>query len=143
MSFMFDGCNNLTSLNVSSFNTKKPEATEAMFRNCTSLKILDLRIFTTDTLGRGGSISEMFANATALQRVIVDDSWAINFALAMPGTDGIFAGCTSIISGNGTTYDASKVSSKYAHIDGATLLFFGAQPGYFTSETQAKALGLL
>ena len=41
MNFMFDECRNLSNLDVSSFNTKKVETMEYMFKNCTSLTTLE------------------------------------------------------------------------------------------------------
>ncbi len=143
MAFMFDGCSSLTSLNVSSFDTQVLESTEAMFRNCSRLEILDLRSFSATKMGNGGSASQMFADCTSLKRIIVDDSWNIGIWFYMVTTKDVFTGCTNIIGGNGTTYDATKVDSDQMYIDGNALPIWGTTNHYFTSETQAKNLGLL
>ena len=56
MSFMFNYCQKLIELDLSSFNTSKVTTMYAMFRNCSNLKILDMRNFdmtnvTTDNFG--------------------------------------------------------------------------------------------
>ena len=39
----------------------------------------------------------------------------------------MFTGCTSLVGGQGTVYDSTKVDKTYARIDGGT-----SSPGYFT-----------
>jgi hypothetical protein len=41
----------------------------------------------------------------------------------------MFTGCTNLVGGNGTVYDANHVDHTYAHIDGGT-----SNPGYFTDK---------
>ena len=41
----------------------------------------------------------------------------------------MFKDCTSLVGGQGTTYDADHVDAEYAHIDGGT-----SNPGYFTDK---------
>ena len=45
---MFLGCNNLTSLDVSNFNTSEVTTMRGMFQNCTKLTSLDLNNFNTN-----------------------------------------------------------------------------------------------
>lgn len=47
MSYMFDGCANLSMLNVSSFNTSNVTNMAQMFFSCTRLTTLDLSSFET------------------------------------------------------------------------------------------------
>lgn len=50
MAFMFSGCEALTSVDVSSFNTAKVTSMDRMFNQCRSLTSLDLRSFNTTKL---------------------------------------------------------------------------------------------
>ena len=40
----------------------------------------------------------------------------------------MFSGCTSLVGGQGTTYDADHIDAEYAHIDGGP-----SNPGYLTA----------
>ena len=54
---MFSGCNNLTTLNLSSFNTSKVCDMDWMFRDCTKLKTITVSNKWTTT-----NINNMFLN---------------------------------------------------------------------------------
>ena len=41
----------------------------------------------------------------------------------------LFAGCTNLVGGKGTTYNSSHIDKAYARIDGGT-----SAPGYFTEK---------
>ncbi len=41
----------------------------------------------------------------------------------------MFYGCTSLVGGQGTTYEANHIDKAYAHIDGGP-----SDPGYFTDK---------
>ena len=49
----------------------------------------------------------------------------------MSSTD-MFANCTNLKGGNGTTYNSSKTDKTYARIDGGT-----SSPGYFTGDAKS------
>ena len=46
----------------------------------------------------------------------------------------MFAGCTNIVGGRGTTYDASHTDKAYAHIDGGS-----SNPGYLSGKSTSEA----
>ena len=46
----------------------------------------------------------------------------------------MFYNCTSLVGGQGTTYDANHIDKTYAHIDGGP-----SNPGYFTEKPEAYA----
>ena len=95
-SYMFHGCNKLTSLNVSSFDTSKVTNMRYMFQNSKDLKTIYVsNKFNTDT--------------------VIDST-------------NMFTSCTSLVGGNGTTYDSTKIDKTYARIDTAST------PGYFTAK---------
>ena len=57
-------------------------------------------------------------------RWLVSDEWS-NVSLQYSGR--MFAGCNSLVGGQGTTYDEGHVDGNYAHIDGGP-----SNPGYLT-----------
>ena len=127
MHYMFDGCSSLTSLDVSSFNTANLETTAYMFYGCSSLTSLDLSSFNTSEVY---FMFYMFQGCTNLRTIYVGDGWS---TAAVTSSSGMFDGCTSLVGGMGTAYDANHVDKAYAHIDGGT-----ANPGYL-SEKPAEA----
>ena len=123
MAWMFGGCKNLTSLDLSHFNTSKVTDMGAMFPSCKSLTSLDLSSFNTSKVT---TISWMLSNCTNLRTIYVGNGWS---TAAVEYSNNMFYGCTSLVGGQGTTYDASHVDKAYAHIDGGP-----SNPGYFTAK---------
>ena len=119
MSSMFYGCSQLKELNVSGLRTENVESMESMFRGCTSLTTLDLRSFDTRSLAEA---SNMFWGCTALRTIYCNGTWSC------PSSSGMFEGCTSLVGGNGTTYNAQVTDVTRARPDTR------AVPGYFTSK---------
>lgn len=131
MQGVFDDCTSLTSLDLSSFNTSSALQMHYMFRNCTSLTKLDLSSFNT---GNVTQMREMFRNCGNLKTIWVGSGF--DTAKVLNGKD-MFANCTSLVGGNGTTYDSSKTDKTYARIDRGT-----ENPGYFTGDlTTLSATG--
>ncbi|WP_297959849.1 BspA family leucine-rich repeat surface protein [uncultured Ruminococcus sp.] len=122
---MFYNCTNLKSLNISCFDTFEVLDMNAMFASCSALTELDLRSFDTENVG---DMEGMFENCSSLRTIYVSDKWTVeNVSYS---TD-MFAGCVSLVGGNGTVYNSSKRNKRYAHIDKAD------DPGYL-SERIAK-----
>ncbi len=120
---MFYECSNLASLDVSSFNTAKVRDMRGMFQGCSKLTSLDLSSFNTARVGHMGM---MFLGDSHLSTIYVGSSWStesINYSAEM------FLDCTSLVGGQGTTYDPNHVDGEYAHIDGGP-----SNPGYFTAK---------
>ena len=63
MSYMFSGCNSLTSLDLSNFDTSAVTYMDGMFYDCYSLTSLDISNFNTSAVT---NMSYMFLNCTAL-----------------------------------------------------------------------------
>ena len=121
---MLAKCPSLTSLDLTNLNTANVTSMTAMFDGCSSLTTLDLTSFNT---AKVTSIMEMFRNCSSLTTIFVGSEWT---TAALTGTSSdAFLGCTSLVGGQGTTYDANHVDDAYAHIDGGT-----SNPGYFTAE---------
>ena len=129
MSLMFQNCYLLTSLDLSHFNTSKVTDMGGMFSNATSLTSLDLSSFNTSKVTNMGW---MFNQCSNLRTIYVGNGWS---TAAVTSSTNMFSGCTSLVGGQGTTYNASNPKDKtYAHIDGGT-----SNPGYFTAATEAYA----
>ena len=122
MAWMFFYCSNLTSLDFSHFNTSKVNSMYNMLGYCQSLTSLDLSSFNTSQVI---SMSSMFDHCANLQTIYVGDGW--NTAAVTISPD-MFKDCTSLVGGQGTTYNASHIDKAYAHIDGGP-----SNPGYFTA----------
>ena len=150
MVWMFSGCYSLTSLDLSSFNTSKVTSMESMFDNCASLTSLDLSSFSTSQVtnmeymfhdcreltsvdlssfntSQVTNMEYMFANCFSLRAIYVGSGWTTASVIE---SFGMFSYCTSLVGGQGTTYDAEHVDAAYAHIDGGPI-----NPGYFTEKS--------
>ena len=121
---MFSGCSGLTNLDVSGFKTPNVTDMSYMFWDCSGLTSLDLRGFDTSNVK---DIRLMFYRCYGLTNIYVDDDW--NTA-RVTNSDAMFGDCTSIVGGNGTTYNHQKISAEYARIDKP------GQPGYFSPKEQ-------
>ena len=121
MHMMFNGCSKLTSLDVSSFKTDNVVGMYGMFSECTGLTSLDLSSFNTAS---ATDMGYMFFSNVGLKTIYVGNGWSTN---AVTSSDDMFTGCTALVGGEGTTYDASHVDAGYAHIDEGP-----SNPGYLT-----------
>ena len=128
MDYMFYGCEKLTSVDLSHFNTSKMTTMNMMFNGCSVLTSLDLRGFYTANVS---NISYMFFNCNKLRTIFVGEGWNTT---DVTDSDFMFYGCTSLVGGQGTTFDPRHVDKAYAHIDGGP-----SNPGYFTEWKEAYA----
>ena len=129
MNGMFSDCASLTNINLSGFGTAHANDMNSMFSGCSSLTTLDLSSFDTSYLL---SAEFMFFGCTSLQTIYVGDAWDVS---DLEESDAMFAFCTNLVGGQGTTYDQAHVNKAYAHIDGGA-----SNPGYLT-EKPAFLLG--
>ena len=121
MAFMFQACQAITSFDASGFDTSKVTTLKGMFTGCIALQVIDLSIFDT---ARVTDMSGMFYSDSNLETVYASDKFVTD---AVTKGMGMFLSCTSLVGGNGTTYDANHVDAEYARIDTAET------PGYFTA----------
>ena len=94
-----------------------------MFHNCTSLTHLDVSSFDTSNVTE---MERMFGDCSVLTTIYVSDKWNTNAATS---SYAMFINCTSLVGGNGTTFNASYIDKTYARVDTAST------PGYFTKKT--------
>ena len=96
-----------------------------LFSGCTSLTSLDLSSFNTSNVTI--KMSSMFYNCYNLRTIYVGSGWS---TAAVTSSTNMFFNCTSLVGGQGTTWNESNPTDKtYAHIDGGT-----SNPGYFTAK---------
>ena len=124
MNSMFRGCTGLTSLDLSHFNTGNVTDMNRMFWDCTGLTSLDLSNFNTANVT---DMSRMFQDCSNLVTIDVSNQWTTDAVTTDNHSAYMFSGCTSLVGGQGTTYDENHVDKAYAHIDGGP-----SNPGYLT-----------
>ena len=119
MGNMFRGCAALITLNLSNFDTADVTSMANMFYECAALTMLNLSNFDTANVT---TMANMFIHCAQLTTIYGGD-WIKKPSLV---STGMFTQCTSIVGGNGTTYNSLSSSATYARIDRA------GTPGYFT-----------
>lgn len=90
-----------------------------MFRNYSSCTFISFKNFDVTEVEY---IDEMFFGCNSLTTIYSDD-WDISHLFS----SNMFYGCTSLVGGNGTTYNSSHTNGEYARIDRV------GTPGYFTA----------
>ena len=130
---MFMNCKALTELNLKKFKTDKAEYITGLLYGCSSITELDLSSFNTSKVQ---VFTQMFYNCTNLKTIYVSEyneatntGWTTKNAT---NSTGMFAGCTSLVGGNGTVFDSAHTDKGYAIIDKE------GQPGYFTNITDKQ-----
>ena len=121
MGSMFNYCSSLTSLDVSTLNTANVTKMNKMFMGCSKLTSLNLINFDTHKVE---TMEGMFQDSYGLKAIYVGNNWSTE---AVTASDYMFAGCTSLVGGAGTTFSTSHVDAAYAHLDGGT-----DNPGYLS-----------
>lgn len=117
---LFRNCANLLTISYSDFDVSEAISLNYMFFNCPSLTSIDLSKFNTSNVEYS---QLLFGNCSNLQTINVSNDFATSQILY---SNGMFSNCTSIVGGNGTTYDSTHINKEYARIDAV------GTPGYFT-----------
>ena len=150
---MFALCIALEDVDVSSFNTSNVVSMRQMFAYCFAQKTLDLSSFDTSNVqymdGMFNSDPEMLSYlfteenpevTPQLTTIYVSSKWNTD---AVESGRSIFYGCTSLVGGAGTVYNASFYEEnpsgedvQYARIDGGT-----EAPGFFTEKVISAIIG--
>ena len=104
-------------------NTSEVTNMVEMFSGCKKLTSIDLSGFNTAQVT---DMNAMFQGCNNLTTIKVSNEWTTSNV-----SDGanMFVGCSALVGGNGTTYDANHVDKTYAIIDGKN-----GNPGYLTIE---------
>ncbi len=104
MSWMFQGCNNLTSLDLSSFNTSQVTNMRNMFYNCNSLTDLDLTHFDTSQVT---TMSQMFYGCSNLTNLDLNSFNTGNVI----DIGSMFYNCNSLTDLDLSHFDTSQVTA--------------------------------
>ena len=142
MRSMFEALYNLTSLDVSSFDTSNVTNMSWMFWACLNLETLDLSSFNTSKVTdmsymfTDRDYSGNFQGTPKLKTIYVskyneetNTGWTTKNVTI---SDYMFTNCTSLVGGNGTTYDSVHQDKEYARIDK-----YG-EPGYLTNKNPVE-----
>ena len=107
MSYMFYDCSNLTSLDLSNFNTSNITDMGDMFSGCTGLTSLYLSNFDTSSVT---DMSYMFSNCKALTSLGLSSFDTSNVTSMMS----MFFNCSSLTNLDLSNFNTSKVTSMYS-----------------------------
>ncbi len=156
MNNMFYICNNLESLNLSSFNTSKVTSMQTflysnklksldlssfdtsnvtnmnqMFGYCENITKLDLSNFDTSNVT---DMSQMFWQDAMLKAIIVSSDFKVD---QVTESEDMFTGCSSLKGCKGTTISENTENISYARIDNPP-----DNPGYFSDVYYAQVSGM-
>ena len=104
---MFQFCKNITSLDLSEFNTSNVTDMDYMFLNCSSLTSLDVRNFNTSNVT---NISSMFDSCRSLTSLDVSNFNTSN----VRSMSYMFSNCSSLTSLDVSNFDTSNVTNMYS-----------------------------
>ena len=104
MDRMFINCNNLTSLDVSSFNTSKVTSMSDMFNSCSNLTSLDVSSFDTSNVTNMSGMFGYCNNLTSLDVSSFNTSNVIRM-------DSMFIFCSDLTSLDVSSFDTSNVTN--------------------------------
>ncbi len=100
---MFQSCTSLKSLNLSSFNTSKVKQMRYMFKNCESLTALDLSCFNTENVKDYEYMFHSCKSLTALDLSSFNSKEILNTSL-------MFTGCIALKTIDISSFDTSKTT---------------------------------
>ena len=112
---MFEGCNSLTSLDLSSFNTKNAVSMWEMFASCSSLTSLDLTNFDTTNVT---DMKWTFSGCSSLTSL---DLSAFN-PENVKDMDYMFSGCSSLTNLDLSSFDTKKATTMGNMFEGCSSL---------------------
>ena len=128
--YWFAGLTHLeTFVGLQYLNTSNVTNMQGMFWVCEALTSLDLSGFNTLNVT---NMSNMFTRCSRLRTIKVSSGWSTSNILASGGLE-VFEGCTSLVGGQGTTYDSNHTDYTYARIDGGA-----SSPGYLTDSRTSQ-----
>ena len=128
MDDMFNDCNELKSLDLSTFNTAKVTSMRGMFALCVYLESIDLTSFNTANVV---AMDSMFHACISLKTIYAGYEWS---TAAVTSSENMFNDCLDLVGGLSTSYDNNHVDKEYARLDDAP-----DAPGYFTMRKEREA----
>jgi len=131
MQSMFEGCQSLTELDLSTFNTANVTSTNCMFQSCSNLETLNISLF---NIGKMEDMRYMFSGCSKLKTIYCKTDWSTSGAQS----NYMFSGCSALEGGEGTPYVNSMIDNTFARPDDLD----NDKPGYFTViESVAVTIG--
>ena len=115
MSFMFEGCSALKSLDLTNFNTAKVTNMGNMFEGCSALTSLDLTKFNTANVT---DMSFMFKGCSALKSLDLTNFNTAN----VTNMSNMFKGCSALTSLGLTNFNTAKVTEMGNMFNGCSAL---------------------
>lgn len=112
---MFQSCTSLKSLNLSSFNTSKVKQMGYMFKNCESLTALDLSCFNTENVKDYEYMFHSCKSLTALDLSSFNSKEILNTSL-------MFTGCIALKTIDISSFDTSKTTDMPSMFSGCSAL---------------------
>lgn len=107
-------------IGLNKLSTENLRNMDNIFINCNKLETLDLSNFKTTKLA---SADAAFANCSKLKTIYVSQKFNISKNVS---TINMFANCSNLIGGSGTTFDPTFIDGTAARIDGGV-----NSPGYY------------
>ena len=107
MDYMFYNCSNLTSLDVSKFDTQNVTSMCTMFKGCSSLTSLDLSNFDTQNVT---NMYGMFYGCVNLATIYASDKFVTT---ACSEGDKIFSNCKKLV--GAVPYDPNRIGKEMAN----------------------------
>ncbi|SDG71521.1 surface protein, partial [Bacteroidales bacterium KHT7] len=123
MGYMFDSCDNLASLDLRNFDTSNVTDMMYMFCDCICLTELNVSNFNTSNVT---NMSWMFDGCKNLKTVYVGKGWNTS---KVEKSEDMFANCPHLVGGKGTTFDSEVIDITRAKVDGGK-----ENPGYLTTK---------
>ena len=118
MSYMFSGCTSLTSLNLSSWNTRNVKSMDSMFEGCSGLTSLDVSNFDTSNVVYMDGMFDGCSKLTSLDVSHFNTSKVTDM-------DSMFESCSKLTSLDVSHFNTSKVtniSGMFSRCSGITSL---------------------
>ncbi|MBQ9439056.1 MAG: BspA family leucine-rich repeat surface protein [Paludibacteraceae bacterium] len=112
---MFSYCENLTSLDLSSFNTEQVTEMDYLFEECSGLRSVDLSSFNT---AKVSNMTSMFRNCSSLTSLDVSNFNTASVTKMMA----MFKDCSSLTSLDLSNFNIDKVDYMYAMFSGCSKL---------------------
>ena len=128
---MFNSCKSLKSLNLSSFNTSKVNYMGSMFSNCESLTALNLSSFNTENISDYGYMFNRCTSLTTLDLSSFNSKEILN-------TSCMFNGCIALKTIDLSSFDTSKTTEMTSMFSGCSALETIYASSAFTTDNVTK-----
>lgn len=121
---MFKDCQQLSSIDLSKWNTSNLRIMHGIFSDSRPENITDKKLQTINLSGWSTSnvtdMSGAFSGQNKLKTIYVGESWAIN---SVSSSEDMFFACDSIVGQSGITYNSSKIDATMANYETGYLTF--------------------